>query len=501
MGSFLSTILFTLISTTLSGSILAALFLWLSPKLGKRFQPRAKVLLWNLICLRFLAFMRLSIPLPFIGMRKSQVVISTIEAMPAMAASKPVISQTVSKPDYVLYLICALSSLWFFITAGIFIYRIWKSKQEKYLFFQCSIPVKDEILQNLCSELCREMKIKQKINIRESEYFSSPLVFGIRKAFLLIPEEYGSKEELEMMLRHELAHLKNHDIESRLLHWLVCCLYWFNPIVYMMQKRAEAEIELACDYDILSQKSMDYRSQYQQIVLRSLVKQVEQRTAVNFAGSCSKKEIFYRLSQMTDMTVRKKGRWLVFLMALVVFMACLTYRNFIREDTITLTSLSAPYRFLQGCLINTEVALQCPIENPIETLWPHVYEKSPDKVRHRIVYIAPEEDVPAYAPVEGKIIYVGFWKHEAMGYSVIIQNKHLIVAVGHLKKDAINVSVGEKVERGQQIGLAGMSGMENVVCAEMLVRDSYGNPVDLTGFTSGKCQGMPFKRVTYNLTN
>lgn len=88
-----------------------------------------------------------------------------------------------------------------------------------------------------------------------------------------------------------------------------------------------------------------------------------------------------------------------------------------------------------------------------------------------------------------------------MGYTVIIQNKHLIVAVGHLKKDAINVSVGEKVERGQQIGLAGMSGMENVVCAEMLVRDSYGNPVDLTGFTSGKCQGMPFKRITYNLTN
>ena len=59
MGSFLSTILFTLISTTLSGSILAALFLWLSPKLGKRFQPRAKVVLWNLIFLLFLAFIRL----------------------------------------------------------------------------------------------------------------------------------------------------------------------------------------------------------------------------------------------------------------------------------------------------------------------------------------------------------------------------------------------------------------------------------------------------------
>lgn len=224
MCQFLSTVFLALISTTLSGSIMAMAFLFISPKLDRRFQPRVKVLLWDLICLRFLLFMRISIPIPAIGMRRSEIVVSAIDPISVNGGGQVQAESVVKQPSIILYVFCFLSILWILATVIIFSRRLWEHYTETQCYLRVSAPADSESLQELCGELCKELQIKRRVTLRQSSYFKSPMIFGLLRVYLLVPEGCDSAKELSFMLRHELTHLKHHDIWSRLLLWFVCAL-------------------------------------------------------------------------------------------------------------------------------------------------------------------------------------------------------------------------------------------------------------------------------------
>lgn len=462
MYHFLSTVFFALISTSLSASIMTAILLAISQKIDSRFQPRVKVLLWNLVCLRFLLFVRISIPISTMGVHKSEVKVSAINMFSSHANSnlEPI---AVTKPNVIMYSICVLSIFWIIATIVLFIHRAWDHYTQTDLYLRASVPVEDKLLTTVCLELCQELKIKRRISLLQSEIIKGPIIFGLFKVSLVVPKSCNSEESLRIMLYHELTHLKHHDIWSRLLLWLVCTLHWFNPIVYIMQKREETDIELSCDYDVLLNRSIDYRKRYRQVVLQTLSDSVNLRAAINFAGNSSKKNMFYRLSKMTDISAKKNGRWLVLIMIPIIALACLAH-----QQTLGFTGLAAPYRSIQGRIAQTQVTLQCPVENPTATVWPYEYEYWPDDVKHRIVYTATENSL-VYAPISGEVTYVGFWKHAGMGNTITIKGKDLIVSLGHL--NLIDVAVGSYVELGMVIGEVGESGAVSSNCTEMLVRD------------------------------
>lgn len=52
-------------------------------------------------------------------------------------------------------------------------------------------------------------------------------------------------------LAHELTHLKHRDTGYLLLISLVRSLHWFNPLVWLMARRARQDVELCCDYELL----------------------------------------------------------------------------------------------------------------------------------------------------------------------------------------------------------------------------------------------------------
>lgn len=60
------------------------------------------------------------------------------------------------------------------------------------------------------------------------------------------------EEQLEIVLEHELAHVRRRDLWWRLAGTLACCLYWFHPLAWWAAAQQRKESEMACDDQVLT---------------------------------------------------------------------------------------------------------------------------------------------------------------------------------------------------------------------------------------------------------
>jgi len=100
------------------------------------------------------------------------------------------------------------------------------------------------------AEFSRLLEIKRAVMLGVSAKVSSPLVIGFFKPLILLPIGLVndlSVEEVEMILLHELAHVKRGDFLVNIMVRLVRILLFFNPLVWWLCKLIDAEREHCCD--------------------------------------------------------------------------------------------------------------------------------------------------------------------------------------------------------------------------------------------------------------
>jgi uncharacterized protein (TIGR03435 family) len=81
-----------------------------------------------------------------------------------------------------------------------------------------------------------------------------PGVFGILCPVLLLPEgivNLLSSAHLQMILAHELCHVRRRDNLAAAMHMAVEALFWFHPMVWWIGTRLIDERERACDEEVL----------------------------------------------------------------------------------------------------------------------------------------------------------------------------------------------------------------------------------------------------------
>lgn len=100
-----------------------------------------------------------------------------------------------------------------------------------------------------------EMNIKSKIQVAQTTQFKSPVIFGIFNTFLLFPAKVINQmnyEEIEYIIRHELAHYKRKDIIINCISIILQILHWYNPIIWYAFYKMREDREVACDAYVLS---------------------------------------------------------------------------------------------------------------------------------------------------------------------------------------------------------------------------------------------------------
>jgi beta-lactamase regulating signal transducer with metallopeptidase domain len=113
----------------------------------------------------------------------------------------------------------------------------------------CLYAIPEDILRRL-RKLIHSMNIRKEVKIYESSIIKVPSVVGYFKPMILLPVSAMTHipvEQLEAIVAHELAHIKRHDYLINLFQSIIDTLFFYHPIVWIIQQRIRKERENCCD--------------------------------------------------------------------------------------------------------------------------------------------------------------------------------------------------------------------------------------------------------------
>jgi beta-lactamase regulating signal transducer with metallopeptidase domain len=100
------------------------------------------------------------------------------------------------------------------------------------------------------ARIAATLGLRRPVLLRVSSAIAGPITIGAIRAIVLLPISALTllgPEELEMVLAHELAHVRRADFLWNLMQTLVETLFFFHPAVWWIGKRIRHERELCCD--------------------------------------------------------------------------------------------------------------------------------------------------------------------------------------------------------------------------------------------------------------
>jgi len=88
----------------------------------------------------------------------------------------------------------------------------------------------------------------ESVRLMESDEVRSPLSWGWRHPVILIdPDTLGQPDGAEAILAHEAAHIARRDWPALMLSRLAATLFWFNPLVWLLEREVVQQAEEAAD--------------------------------------------------------------------------------------------------------------------------------------------------------------------------------------------------------------------------------------------------------------
>lgn len=182
-----------------------------------------------------------------------------------------------------------------------------------------------------------EMGIKGKHRLLSNNIIKTPMLAGLFKTFLILPEVEMSERELRVILKHELTHFKRRDLWVKSLTFVANAIHWFNPAAYRLTKNIDTFCELSCDEQVVSDMNMEERQFYGETILNVLCRVVNQHSGMYATLAESKKGIERRLTHM--MNVKNTSKRIVIISFVIAATLCFTgfamasFMNVTREDT------------------------------------------------------------------------------------------------------------------------------------------------------------------------
>ncbi|WP_411335972.1 M56 family metallopeptidase [Ruminococcus gauvreauii] len=158
--------------------------------------------------------------------------------------------------------------------------------------FDSSVPAGNENIDRWLAQ----HRIRRQISVRVSDRITTPLTYGVAKPVILLPAslECSDEAQLNYVLLHELLHIRRLDILKSIVMLITVCIYWFNPMVWIMYVLVNRDIELACDEGVLKESGISARASY----ALTLIQMQENRGGAGLAKSFSRYAIKERIESI-----------------------------------------------------------------------------------------------------------------------------------------------------------------------------------------------------------
>ena len=336
--------LLQLTKTSAIGGAVIALLLTLRPFLGKRYRARMYYWLWLVLAVALLpspvytganAPVQITPPsehvmvwtdkaaiVPKISHKDNFVTVSD-GVTPALSHIRPGDDFTQSLPSTPIRRIVDVSSVLFWA---------WLAGAAAFLTVQCIGYVKFRRLARRWSEPLRNDRYGEILHEEANALgltapkvalcpaVSTPALTGLIRPKLLLPHEDYTETELRFVLRHELTHLKHRDIPYKLLLTFANALHWFNPLVYLMLRAADEDIELSCDSAVTRNMEKEERAAYSETLLKAVRSKGDTVVLTSCFGSTVER-LKRRITNILD--GRKKSRGVAVIVLAICTVAAL----------------------------------------------------------------------------------------------------------------------------------------------------------------------------------
>ncbi len=111
-------------------------------------------------------------------------------------------------------------------------------------------PLEDETMLRLIEQARRKLGLARRIRAVVTEKLTSPAVAGILVPTLIMPLSLMTAlppNQLQLIVLHELAHIRRGDYLTNLFQLLAESLLFFNPAVWWISRQLRQEREASCD--------------------------------------------------------------------------------------------------------------------------------------------------------------------------------------------------------------------------------------------------------------
>lgn len=270
-------------------SAVLAPVLLLAPRIQKRVAARSFYALFLLLALRLAVPVELSLPKPAVTVPVPSYTVEvsvpsytvTVPAAPAPAqrpsqapvldaapaqSVQPVPVQTEAPAIREVPVTAILGGLWAAGSAVCILWAVASYLLARRSLLRESVPAAEEETA-LLERLRGGLSVKRPVRLRRSGRTQSPLALGLLHPVVVLPASGCGPEELELILRHELTHIRRWDVAYKMVLSLACAVNWFNPFVWLMSQAAGRNLELCCDDEVVRGLSREERRRYGKVLL------------------------------------------------------------------------------------------------------------------------------------------------------------------------------------------------------------------------------------------
>ncbi len=241
------------------GSAMILLALALRLFLKKHLPHRVFPALWCLCALRLLLPITIPSHLSIwnllytpVAVQSNGVISDALMPFPSLATNstaKPAADIAGISPMLLVWLVCAILLAAYFVIGYACMVRRFRGTR---LAPQPSIDA-----------LLDRFRFSRDPRICVSNSRRAPLTFGVFRPTVLLPEDLPVGDaQFQLILAHELVHIRRKDCLRKLLLTVCLCLYWWNPLVWLMVWLANRDMELACDEAVLRALGPDCKKAY-----------------------------------------------------------------------------------------------------------------------------------------------------------------------------------------------------------------------------------------------
>lgn len=122
------------------------------------------------------------------------------------------------------------------------------------------------------ADLKKEYGVKRKVSLLQARDGDPSFTFGIHRPVIICAKDTNSREA-ELLVRHEMIHIKRMDVLWKILMEFVTFVHWWNVFAWKLRPRLENVGECVCDETVVQGRSDEEADEYKLLLIEEMEKE------------------------------------------------------------------------------------------------------------------------------------------------------------------------------------------------------------------------------------